>query len=124
MHTYIHTYMHTPIHTYIQTRMIAISDVAEVRPGKNSFSLSGSDDCRLTMVASTSCVTLPVPSVMLRDNLVKRFQAFVEVRHVYICMYMYVCMFDLVYADKKPYEGMYVCMYVCMLIFLYTNINT
>ena len=51
----------------------------EIRPGKISFALSGSDDGRLTLIASGACVTLPVPTILLRDKFLRRFQAFLEV---------------------------------------------
>lgn len=56
-----------------------MKDIVEIRPGKISFALSGSEDGRLTLIASGACVTLPVPTILLRDKFLRRFQAFLEV---------------------------------------------
>ena len=64
-----------------EDRSIDIDDVSEVRPGKVSASVDGSEDLLyVSIIASTSIVVLPVPSLVVRDNLVRRFQAFITVK--------------------------------------------
>lgn len=63
-----------------QDRTIDLDDISEVRPGKVSASVDGSEDLLyVSIIASQSIIVLPVPSLIVRDNLVSRFQAFVTV---------------------------------------------
>jgi hypothetical protein len=61
-------------------RLIDLDDVSQVRPGK--VSLSSIDDARedslyVSIIATESILVLPVPTLSVRNNLVRRFQAFV-----------------------------------------------
>jgi len=67
-----------------QDRTIDLDDISEVRPGKVSVSVDGSEDLLyVSIIASQSIIVLPVPSLTVRDNLVSRFQAFVTVYRDY-----------------------------------------
>lgn len=66
-------------------RCIDIDDISEIRPGKISAYVDGSEDLPLlTIVASETILCLPVANVQLRNNLIRRFQAFVEVSLLFL----------------------------------------
>ena len=67
-----------------QNRSIDIDDVCEIRPGKVSPLIDGvniedNDSLYVSIIASESILVLPVPSLVVRNNLIKRFQAFLMV---------------------------------------------
>ena len=69
-----------------QNRSIDIDDVCEIRPGKVSPLIDGvniedNDSLYVSIIASESILVLPVPSLVVRNNLIKRFQAFLMVSH-------------------------------------------
>lgn len=63
-----------------QNRSISIDDISEVRPGKISFCADGCEDSLvLSIIASETIICLPVSSVKFRNNMIARFQAFIQV---------------------------------------------
>eukprot|EP01040_Poterioochromonas_malhamensis_P005636 gene5634-6056_t len=71
-----------------QNRSIDIDDVCEIRPGKVSPLIDGvniedNDSLYVSIIASESILVLPVPSLVVRNNLIKRFQAFLLVHRDY-----------------------------------------
>lgn len=63
-----------------QNRGIDIDDISEIRPGKISFCADGGEDLLvLSIIASETVVCLPVSTIKLRNNLINRFHAFIQV---------------------------------------------
>lgn len=65
-------------------RQIDVDDVSEIRPGKISSTIDGGEDTLyVSIIASETILVLPVPTLSVRNNLVRRFQAFVTVHRDY-----------------------------------------
>jgi hypothetical protein len=68
-----------------QNRSLDLDDISEVRPGKVSPLIDGcsgedsNDVLYVSIVASESILVLPVPSLVVRNNLLRRFQSFLLV---------------------------------------------
>eukprot|EP01038_Epipyxis_sp_PR26KG_P016196 gene16196-22030_t len=72
------------IETQNMSRCIEIDDISEIRPGKMSYAADGTSDLLLvTIIATESILCLPVPTIEVRDNLLKKFQAFVRMHRDY-----------------------------------------
>ena len=59
---------------------IDVDDIAEIRPGRMSFSCDGSSHLpTLTIVGSETSISLPLDSVAIRNALLRQFQSFLMV---------------------------------------------
>jgi hypothetical protein len=76
---------HLRYHLTPENRYIDIDDISEIRPGKVSpivdgaTSIEENDSLFLSIIASETILVLPLPSILVRNNLIRRFQAFLLV---------------------------------------------
>lgn len=70
-----------------QRRDMLLDDIAEIRPGRVSMAIdSEPDSMALTIVSSGTILCLPIPNKQLRDQLIRRFQLFIEAYRDYECL--------------------------------------
>jgi hypothetical protein len=67
-------------HLSVCVQGLDVDDIAEIRPGRVSFSCDGTSHMpSLTIVGSETCITLPLDSVAIRNALLRQFQSFLMV---------------------------------------------
>jgi hypothetical protein len=82
---------HLRYHLTPENRYIDIDDISEIRPGKVSpivdgaTSIEENDSLFLSIIASETILVLPLPSILVRNNLIRRFQAFLLVSPLSCC---------------------------------------